>query len=369
MTDGGCLQQPPCFCVSAMLLIINDSSNAYYNLAAEEYLIDNFDEDIVMLWRNDNTVVVGKNQNTIEEIDSRYVEAKGIRVVRRLTGGGAVFHDMGNVNYTIIQSYREGLFSNYAYFTEAVRDFLQERGVKAELSGRNDLLIEGKKFSGNAQCVRHGRMMHHGTLMFCSDVKDISGALTPNQKKTESKGVRSVSSHVTNISSHLKQTHLQQAGIDTVVAVDATSKADAAMTVEDFMAQLYAFYLHRFPEAVPYELSQDDRAAIQKLADEKYSTWEWNYGASPAFAVSASRKFDFGLVDVRLNVRRGRIEDIRIFGDYFGIQSISEIETLLVGIAYRADAIAAALTGLDLGEYISGMTVEDLTTLILQGGV
>ena len=126
-----------------MLLIINDSSDAYYNLAAEEYLIDHFNEDIVMLWRNDNTVVVGKNQNTIEEINKEYVEENGISVVRRLTGGGAVFHDMGNVNYTVIQQYREGLFSNYAYFTETVRDFLQSLGVCAELSGRNDLLIDG----------------------------------------------------------------------------------------------------------------------------------------------------------------------------------------------------------------------------------
>ena len=170
-----------------MLLIINDCSDAYYNLAAEEYLIDHFDEDVVMLWRNDNTVVVGKNQNTIEEINKEYVEENSISVVRRLTGGGAVFHDMGHVNYTIIQSYREGLFSNYAYFTEPVRDFLQSLGVRAELSGRNDLMIDGKKFSGNAQCVRNGRMMHHGTLMFSSDVKDISGALTPNAKNSRAK--------------------------------------------------------------------------------------------------------------------------------------------------------------------------------------
>lgn len=328
-----------------MLLIINDNNNAYYNLAAEEYLIDNFDEDIVMLWRNDNTVVVGKNQNTIEEVDSRYVEEHDISVVRRLTGGGAVFHDMGNVNYTIIQPYREGLFSNYAYFTEAVRDFLQQLGVSATLSGRNDLMIDGKKFSGNAQCVRKGRMMHHGTLMFRSDVKDISGALTPNRKKTESKGVKSVQSHVTNISSHLPEDE---------------------MSVEDFMEQLYRYFLRRFPEAVPYELTKEDKASIQQLSDQKYSTWEWNYGASPAFAVSASRKYDFGLVDVRLDVTRGRIREIRIFGDFFGIRSVSELEELLVGTEYRADAISQALADVALGEYISGMTAEELTDLMMQ---
>ena len=331
-----------------MLLIINDCSDAYYNLAAEEYLIDHFNEDIVMLWRNDNTVVIGKNQNTMEEINQEYVEENSISVVRRLTGGGAVFHDMGNVNYTIIQQYREGLFSNYAYFTEAVRDFLQSLGVRAELSGRNDLLIGGKKFSGNAQCVRNGRMMHHGTLMFSSDVKDISGALTPNVKKFESKGVKSVRSRVTNIASHLPA---ELAGMDTA----------------EFLQRLYAFYRQRFPDAVPYELTAADQAAIRKLADEKYSTWEWNYGASPAFAVSASRKYDFGLVDVRLNVVRGHIKDIRIFGDYFGIRSISELEALLTGIEYRRETIADALSGVALEDHINGMTVEKLTQLIVIG--
>ena len=329
-----------------MLLIINDSNDAYYNLAAEEYLIDHFDEDIVMLWRNDNTVVVGKNQNTIEEINRDYVEKNHISVVRRLTGGGAVFHDMGNVNYTVIQDYREGLFSNYAYFTETVRDFLQSLGVCAALSGRNDLLIDGKKFSGNAQCVRSGRMMHHGTLMFSSDVKDISGALTPNAKKFESKGVKSVQSRVTNIASHLPA---EFAGMDTA----------------QFLQRLYEYYQKRFPDAVPYELTPADRAAIRRLTDEKYSTWEWNYGASPVFSVSASHKYDFGLVDVRLNVARGYIKTIRIFGDYFGIRSIAELEHALTGTEYRREAVAQAVSDVRIGDYISGMTPEELAELIL----
>lgn len=339
-----------------MLLIINDSKNAYFNQAAEEYLIDNFDEDIVMLWRNDNTVVVGKNQNTIEEIDAQYVRDNGINVVRRLTGGGAVFHDLGNVNYTIIQTYREGLFSNYEYFTEMVRDFLQGLGVRAVLSGRNDLMIDGKKFSGNAQCVRNGRMMHHGTLMFSSDVSDISGALTPNRKKIESKAVKSVRSHVTNISSHMRQ-H------------ENNGTEESSMSAEQFMLLLYDYYLENYPDAASYELTDADKAAIRKLADEKYSTWEWNYGASPAFAVATSRKFVFGLVDVRLNVSRGRIKDMRIFGDYFGVRSISEIEELLTDVEYRSDAVAQALSRVNLGDYISGMTAEELTELIVRGGM
>ena len=192
-------------------------------------------------------------------------------------------------------------------------------------------------------------MMHHGTLMFSSDVKDISGALTPNAKKFKSKGVKSVQSRVTNISSHLP------------------GGSQHAMDTAEFLRRLYGFYQQRFPDAVSYELSPEDQAAIRKLADEKYSTWEWNYGASPAFAVSASRKYDFGLVDVRLNVVHGRIKDIRIFGDYFGIRSISEIEELLTGIEYRQEAIADSFSCVALEDYISGMTTEKLTQLIVTG--
>ena len=190
--------------------------------------------------------------------------------------------------------------------------------------------------------------MHHGTLMFSSDVKDIFGALTPNVKKYESKGVKSVQSRVTNIASHLP---VESAGMDT----------------EEFLQRLYAFYRQRFPDAVPYELTAANQAAIRKLADEKYSTWEWNYGASPAFAVSAGRKYAFGLVDVRLNVVRGRIKDIRIFGDYFGVRSISELEELLTGIEYRQEAIADSFSRVALEDYISGMTAEKLAQLIAAG--
>ena len=326
-----------------MYIIKHESNDPYFNLAVEEYLLDNFDEDVIMLWRNDNAVVVGKNQNTIEEVNQKYIEENGIRVVRRLTGGGAVFHDMGNVNYTIIQKYENNLFSNYEYFTRSVRDFLQSLGVDAQLSGRNDLLIDGRKFSGNAQCVRNGKMMHHGTLMFSSEVKDISGALTPNKKKIESKGVKSVKSHVTNISSHMEK----------------------EMNVDEFMKALYDYYLELSDDTEPYQFTEKDTAAIQKLSDDKYSTWEWNYGESPAYSWTGSKKYDFGLVDVRMNIRDGKIADIKIYGDFFGIRNIGEVEELLAGSFHRYDQISEKLDSIELGEYISGMRKEELLELLL----
>ncbi|MCB6992549.1 lipoate--protein ligase [bacterium 210820-DFI.6.37] len=325
-----------------MYIIKHESGNPYFNLAVEEYLLDNFDEDIIMLWRNDNAVVVGKNQNTIQEINQNYVDENGIRVVRRLTGGGAVFHDMGNVNYTIIQKYDNSLFSNYEYFTKSVRDFLRTLGVDARLSGRNDLMIDGKKFSGNAQCVRNGKMMHHGTLMFSSQVKDISGALTPNKQKIESKGVKSVKSHVTNISSHMEN----------------------KISVDEFLERLYEHYLTSSENVEPYQFTQADIAAIQKLSDDKYATWDWNYGESPAYSWSGSKKYDFGLVDIRMDIKNGTISDVRIYGDFFGIKNIRDIETLLTGSLHRYDQVAEKLDAVEIGDYISGMTKEQLLGLL-----
>ncbi len=325
-----------------MYIVKQESNDPYFNLAVEEYLLDHFDEEIIMLWRNDHTVVVGKNQNTIEEINQKYVEEHGIKVVRRLTGGGAVFHDMGNVNYSIIQKYDDALFSNYEYFTKTIRDFLQSLGVDARLSGRNDLLIDGRKFSGNAQCVRNGKVMHHGTLMFRSQVKDISGALTPNKQKIESKGIKSVKSHVTNISSHM----------------------ETDMSVDDFFQKLYDYYLDLSDDAKPYAFTEADRAAIQKLADDKYSTWEWIYGKSPSYSWSGSRKYDFGLVDVRMNIENGIIRDMGIFGDFFGIKNIETVEELLTGSPHRYESIAEKLSSIELGDYISGMTKKQMLELL-----
>ena len=348
-----------------MKIIRHDSTNPYFNLAAEEYLIDNFNDDAVMLWRNDNTVVIGKNQNALEEINTDFVEKQGIRLVRRLTGGGAVFHDLGNVNYTIIQRDNGELFSNYAYFTGAVRDFLQSLGVHAELSGRNDMLIDGMKFSGNAQCSRNGKIMHHGTLMFSTDVSDIAESLTPDARKLASKSVKSVRSRVTNISAHLPAgCAAHEKGVLT---------GGRPMSVEDFLQNLYTFFTEHFAEyssgnvasVEEYVLSDADMARIQKLADEKYSTWQWNYGAAPKYEWKASHKYDFGLVDIRLNVKKGIIDEAAIYGDFFGTRDAAELAALLVGVEHKRESVLAALCdGPDMGQYIYGMSPEQLAELI-----
>lgn len=251
-----------------MLLITHNFTDPYFNLASEEYFLRNFDEEIIYLWRNDNAVIVGKHQNTIEEVNKEYVDEHNIKVVRRLTGGGAVFHDINNINYSVILPYEMDLFSNYAFFTKPICEYLNTLNVSAELNGRNDITIDGLKFSGNAQAVVGRRIMHHGTLLFSSNTSDIEGALNPSKLKIQSKGVKSVKSRVTNISSHLKE----------------------EMSTEEFMKGLYDFFRNTLPDCRIYTLTDDDIAEIQKLADSRYSTWKWNYGYSPKYTLSNQKK-------------------------------------------------------------------------------
>ena len=249
-----------------MLMIRNPSTNPAFNLAADEYMLTQMKEEIVSLWRNDNAVIIGRNQNAIQEMDLDYIRENQITVIRRLTGGGAVFHDLGNVNFTFIQNHSAGSFNDYARFTAPICGYLRTLGLDAQLSGRNDLLVDGMKISGNAQTIRGGRILHHGTLLFSLNMSKLAGALRPRPIKIESKGIQSVRSRVTNISSHLTQ----------------------PMTVEEFLAGLEDYLIRTIPDLTARELTQEEKAAVTKLMEEKYGTWEWNFGRSPQYAFQRS---------------------------------------------------------------------------------
>ena len=251
-----------------MLCIDSYSLEPYFNQAAEEYFLKNTDDDVFMLWRNNNAIIVGKHQNTLAEINVNHVEHRGIKVVRRLTGGGAVFHDLGNINYTFIMGYgEEGAKVDFKKYNQPIIDVLSGLGVNAHFSGRNDILIGDQKFSGNAEFIYHQkqRVLHHGTLLYASEIKDISDALNVNPLKFEGKSRKSVRSRVTNISSHLKED----------------------ITLEQFRQKVMNHITDIYPDAIPYQLTAKDTAAIQKLADEKYSSWSWNYGHSPKYGLNA----------------------------------------------------------------------------------
>lgn len=326
-----------------MRIIYNPSNDPAYNLAMEEVMLCGCNENIAMLWRNSPAVIIGRNQNAIAEIDLDFVKSHNVSVIRRMTGGGAVFHDLGNVNFTFIQQCGNEDFNNYDRFTLPVRDYLRSIGAECELSGRNDLTIDGMKMSGNAQTVKNGRIMHHGTLLFDADLSWLSGALRVRDIKVESRGIKSHRSRVTNIASHI------------------TDK----LSPVDFMNGMLDYFEKSIPDSYRRDITPEEDAAAKKLVAEKYGLWEWNFGESPDFDMHNAVKYDFGIVEVSESVNGGLISAIKLNGDFFGKKEIADLENALKGVRHERESIQQALSGFDLSEYISGMTVEDLAALIV----
>lgn len=258
------------------------------NLAIEEYALKNLDieETYLLFYINEPSIIIGKNQNTVEEINTEYVENNGIHVVRRLSGGGAVYHDLGNLNFSFITKDDGDSFHNFQKFTEPVTEALQKLGVNAELSGRNDLMAEGRKISGNAQFSTKGRMFSHGTLLFDSEIESVVSALKVKKDKIESKGIKSIRSRVANISEFL----------------------DEKITIEEFRTLLLKNIFGDLDEIPEYKLTDEDWEKIHQLSRERYQNWDWNYGRSPKFDLQHSHRFPVGQIDIRLNVTKGKIE-------------------------------------------------------------
>ncbi|MBR7164605.1 MAG: lipoate--protein ligase [Clostridia bacterium] len=324
-----------------MLFIFNESTDPYFNLAAEEFLVQNLSEEVFMIWRNHNTIVVGRNQNTLSEIHYDYVKEHDIQVVRRMSGGGTVFHDMGNVNFTFIVNSGDD-FNNYRRFCEPVIGFLKTLGVTATLSGRNDILVDDKKISGNAQYMYKNRVMHHGTLLYAASQDRISEALKVSEDKIKSKGIKSVRSRVTNIGSHM----------------------ETPISVEEFVEKFVDYMVKNIPDCKYYDLAQNE-AEIRKLREEKYATWEWNYGYSPKYEFVRKKRFDAGCVEVHMDIAgTSEIKDIKFYGDFFSKVPVTELEQKLQGLRHEAGAIEKALEDTDVSQYIAGITKEDFMTLL-----
>jgi lipoate-protein ligase A len=323
-----------------MISIRNECKDPHFNLALEEYAVKFLtpDEDYIILWQNEPSVIIGRNQNTIEEINSKYINENNINVVRRLSGGGAVYHDLGNLNFTFIVKNNKDVVSNFKKFTEPVINALRKLGIDAEFSGRNDITIDGKKFSGNAQYYFGDRLLHHGTILFNSDLSIIQDALNVKLEKIESKGIKSVRSRVTNIYPYLPE----------------------KVSIEQFKDTLLMFLLsdHNYKEK-EYILSKEELLKVKDLMDKRYSLWEWNYGESPAFDVEKEKRFIGGNLDLRFNVVEGKISSIKILGDFFGKKEVSELEGLLIGNQYKEEIIRKLLTALDFENYFSAISVDD----------
>ncbi|SOC44105.1 lipoate--protein ligase [Ureibacillus acetophenoni] len=315
------------------------------NLAIEEYILKNLDvekDSYLLFYINQPSIIIGRNQNTIEEINTDYVEDNGVIVVRRLSGGGAVYHDLGNLNFSFITKDDGESFHNYKKFTQPVVDALAKLGVQAELSGRNDILAEGRKVSGNAQYATKGRMFSHGTLMFDLNIDAVVDALKVKKDKIESKGIKSVRSRVTNIKPFLKED----------------------ITIEDFKLEILKSIFGGEEQINYYELTEEDWEKIHEISRTRYQTWEWNYGKSPRFNIQKTERFPSGGIDIRLEVNKGIIEEVKIYGDFFGVGEVAEIEELLTGVQYSRETIAEKLGDIDIAHYFGGITKEDFLKLI-----
>lgn len=327
------------------MLYINDTNtDPYWNLAAEEYLLKNLSEPLFRLWRNSNSIIVGHYQNTLAEIDYEYVKKNGICVVRRLSGGGAVFHDLGNLNYTFIEQKRGMEESNAMFrrFTAPVLEALDSLGVKAYIEGRNDLLIDGKKFSGNAICIYKERILQHGTLLFNANMGNLSQALKSRPEKFIGKAVQSTRSRVTNISSHLPQ----------------------PMTLDQFQQYLGNYICNKYGTAfTPYTYTAEDLEAIEQLRNTKYLPDSWNFGNSPAYSLNNIKKFPGGLVEFSITTKGGTISAMEIHGDYFFTRPTEEFIAAITGTPHTMEAVSQALAQLPVEEYFNGITPDEILQL------
>lgn len=328
-----------------MLFIDNKGiTDPRINLAIEEYALKNLDinETYLLFYINEPSIIIGKNQNTIEEINTEYVEGNGIHVVRRLSGGGAVYHDLGNLNFSFITKDDGESFHNFLKFTEPVIEALKKLDVHAELSGRNDITAEGRKISGNAQFSTKGRMFSHGTLLFDSEIDSVVSALKVKKDKIESKGIKSIRSRVANISEFLNE----------------------KMTIEEFRILLLEHIFGGMNEIQEYKLTDEDWEKIHQLSKERYQNWDWNYGKSPKFNLQHSHRFPVGQIDIRLEVAKGRIENCKIYGDFFGVGDVSDIENKLEGIRYEKAEIEKVLKDVEIKHYFGNITIEDFMSLL-----
>ncbi|HMS65024.1 MAG TPA: lipoate--protein ligase [Ignavibacteria bacterium] len=329
-----------------MLKLIDNKNitDSTLNLAIEEYCVRNLDmkDDYLLFYINDPSVIIGKHQNTIEEINQDFVKENNIRVVRRISGGGAVYHDKGNLNFSFMTAHSDKSMHNFKLFTGPVIKVLQELGVNAVLNGRNDITVNERKISGNAQFTNTKSMFSHGTLLFDSDIENVVNALNVKGEKIESKGIKSVRSRVANIKEFLRED----------------------MDLNVFKNKLiHSIFSHENNLPV-YELSEGEWKKIYELSESKYRTREWNYGRSPEFNIQKVRRFDFGQIDARINVKDGNIKQIKIYGDFLGFGEMSDIENKLTGVVYEESILEESLREFDLKNYFGKIKINEFISFL-----
>ncbi len=326
-----------------MLFFDSPFLSPYDNLALEEHLFATLPEgeSALLLWQNDNTIVVGKNQNAAAEVNTDYVAAHHIRVARRLSGGGAVYHDLGNLNFTIITPQAQFDAFHFKIFVTPVLETLASFGLTGAFTGRNDITLNGKKICGNAQYNKGKKLLHHGCIMLSTDLSQVGKALCVNQKKFETKAVKSVASRVTTIN----------------------AEAQTPITMAEFKEQLRSHVFADTPMQ-EYTLSAQDMGAIQTLSREKYATHAWIYQNTPAHTLQAEQRFGWGLVQVSLQVKQQQIEAVQFFGDFFDALPTEALSAQLVG-ASLDESLLLRLEQIDVTQHLQGSTPSEIYQLLL----
>lgn len=328
-----------------MIFIENEGiTNPKLNLALEEYALRNFsgDTDYLLFYINEPSIIIGRNQNTLEEVNIDYVKENNIHVVRRISGGGAVYHDFGNLNFSFLTNHDVKSLNNFKKFTAPVIKVLKTLGLDAELKGRNDIEVDDKKISGTAQFSTGKRMVSHGTLLLDTDLGEVANALNVKMSKIQSKGHKSVRSRVANISEFLKE----------------------PLSIESFRSLLLEGLNDASEPFETYRLTAEEWEGVHNLKKEKYDTWDWNFGRSPKFNIQRTKRFSVGEVDIRIFVEKGHIEDFKIFGDFFGKEPVENIESLLKGVRYEKEDISEALSEIEVMDYFGDLPKEDFLDLI-----
>jgi lipoate-protein ligase A len=300
---------------------------------------------VFILWINEPSIIVGKNQNTLAEINENYTKENGIHVVRRISGGGAVYHDLNNLNYTIISNEsRDNKSFDFKAFSEPVIQTLKDLGVEAEFTGRNDITIDGKKICGNAQAYLDGRVMHHGCILFDVDLTVLSKALETSTEVVDAKGVKSVRSRVVNILPYLKE----------------------KITVNEFAENILNHMKSKYPEMIEYNFSDDELQIIDINRQEKFGNWNWNFGSNPVAEIVRERRYPAGKTQLFINTKKGVIDDITFYGTFFGVNSdLTMVQNLLKGVKYSHEDVKKALSSIDITPYFAGFSIEELTDAIV----
>ena len=324
-----------------MKIIQTENQSVYFNLAAEEYTFFHLNDDDVffLLWRNHRAVVIGKHQNPVEEINSDFINDQNIQVARRLSGGGTVYHDLGNLNYSII-THSDEMRWDIKRMADPIVKALGVMGVKIHINKRNDLLIDGKKISGSSQYIKGKRLLHHGTLLFHSDLKSLSLSLKPSGDRIESRSIKSVRSPVTNITDYYPD-----------------------ITIKEFTSTLRDV-LGEDSEIENFEFTVSDLEAISVLREEKYSTWDWIYGRSPEYSVRKERGFNGNVLEISLTIKNGIIQAVQMDGDFIRVEDSREVEECIKGVRLIEGEIASALSTSGINREFGGFDTARLARMI-----